>query len=129
VGALVGDDRVGTPVVAETHRPDAFTLVKPADVVAPPEAPPFHATRGLALRRFRPAWPVSVACDGARPTELAGPGLRGGVRAASGPWRSAGDWWTDGAWAVEHWEVELNEGGLYQLAHTAEGWRVEGIFD
>jgi len=129
VGALVGDDRVGTPVAADTHRPDAFALAKPAEVVPAPAAPPVHPARGPVLRRFRPAWPVRVRCEAARPVEVAGGQLCGGVRAASGPWRCEGGWWTAAAWAGEHWQVELAEGGLYQLAHTADGWCVEGIFD
>jgi protein ImuB len=129
VGALVGDDRVGTPVVAATHRADAFVLTKPAEAVPESESAPVHAARGLALRRFRPAWRVHVHCDGARPVEIVGGQLGGDVCAASGPWRSEGEWWTAAAWAVELWQVELAAGGLYQLARTADGWCVEGVFD
>lgn len=129
VGALVGDDRVGTPVVAATHRADAFVLTKPAEAVPEPESAPVHAARGLVLRRFRPAWRVRVHCDGARPVEIVGGQLGGDVCAASGPWRSEGEWWTAAAWAVELWQVELAAGGLYQLARTADGWCVEGVFD
>jgi protein ImuB len=47
----------------------------------------------------------------------------------AGPWRVSGEWWRPKAWAVETWQVELSEGGVYQLAHTDDGWRVEGVLD
>ncbi len=128
VGALVGDDRVGTPVRLDTHRPDAFALVRPAEVVPAPEPEPLHPPRGLVLRRFRPAWPVRVTCDGARPVGVTGR-LEGRISAAAGPWRLSGEWWRPEAWETEIWQVELTAGGAYQLARTAAGWSVEGVLD
>jgi protein ImuB len=129
LGAIVGDDRVGTPVPTNTYRPDAFTLSKPVDAIPAPEPVPVHPPRGLALRRFRPPWPVRVTCAGPQPAELDSVNLRGAVGSVSGPWRSSGDWWTPDAWAIELWHVEMAKGGLYQLARTKDGWCVEGVFD
>jgi protein ImuB len=128
IAAIVGDDRVGTPVRSDTHRPDAFTLEKPAESVGP-RAAPLHPECGPALRRFRPPWPVRVVCEGDAPARLEGGRLEGRVRALLGPWLAAGDWWKPGAWAVETWRVELEAGGVYQLARTADGWSVEGMLD
>jgi len=128
VGALMGDDRVGTPVMRDTHRPDGFILVKPADAVPAPGAPPIHAQRGLVLRRFRPAWSVQVALEDEKPVVLAGE-AGGVIRQLSGPWRAEGEWWRTEAWTVETWQVELEDGAVYQLAHTRAGWWVEGVFD
>ena len=129
LGALVGDNRVGTPVPADTHRPDAFTLQKPADTVPAAAPPPVHPPRGPVLRRFRPPAPAQVALAADRPVALASEPARGAIRAAAGPWRTAGDWWKPDAWAVETWHVELADGGIYQLARTAAGWAVEGLLD
>ena len=129
IAAIVGDDRVGTPAPADTHRPDAFAMERPAEAVAPAAGAPVHPPCGPALRRFRPPWPVRVACDAGSPARLEGGRLEGRVRAALGPWRSAGDWWKPGAWAVETWQVELARGGVYQLARTDGGWCVEGMLD
>lgn len=129
VAAVVGDDRVGTPLPADTHRPDAFTLERPAEVIAPAGPPPVHAPRGPALRRFRPPWPVGVRCEAGAPASLGQGRLEGRVRAAAGPWRASGDWWGPGAWAVETWLVELVGGGVYQLARTGDAWCVEGMLD
>jgi protein ImuB len=129
LAAIVGDDRVGTPVCADTHRPDAFMMQRPAESVTPSTQSPAHPAHGPTLRRFRPPWPVRVACDGDLPVRLEGGRLDGDVRAALGPWVSSGDWWKPQAWAAETWQVELAAGGVYQLARTAEGWSVEGMLD
>ncbi|HWZ94577.1 MAG TPA: DNA polymerase Y family protein [Opitutaceae bacterium] len=129
LAAIVGDGRVGTPVAADTYRPDTFTLSKPVDTIPAPEPAPVHPLRGLALRRFRPPWPVCVACAGSQPVELDCANLRDTVCNVSGPWRISGDWWTPEAWAVEHWHVEMAKGGIYQLSRSKDGWRVEGVFD
>jgi hypothetical protein len=51
------------------------------------------------------------------------------VRAALGPWRTSGGWWRPDAWDVETWHVELESGGLYQLARSGGNWCVEGMLD
>lgn len=129
IAAIVGDDRVGTPVPEDSHRPDAFTVEKPAEAVAPLPQAPLHPALGPTLRRFRPAWPVRVDCEDGLPRRIQGGRLEGDVRAALGPWRASGDWWRPEAWEVETWQVELAAGGLYQLARGREGWRVEGMLD
>jgi protein ImuB len=129
VAAVVGDGRVGTPLPADTHRPDAFTLERPAETVAPPGAAPVHPPCGPTLRRFRPPWPVRVACEAGEPALLEGGRLEGRVLAAAGPWRASGDWWGPQAWAVETWHVELAAGGVYQLARSGDAWCVEGMLD
>jgi protein ImuB len=133
LGALlssrVGDNRVGTPTPVDTHRPDAFTLEKPAEIVPTSEPPSVHPPCGPALRRFRPPWPARVVCVDDRPAELASEFVGGTVGATAGPWRACGDWWKAEPWTVETWQVELTGGGIYQLARTADGWCVEGILD
>ncbi|MDB6169076.1 MAG: Nucleotidyltransferase/DNA polymerase involved in repair-like protein [Verrucomicrobia bacterium] len=128
LGALVGPDRVGTPVVAETHRADAFTLAKPADVVPAATEPPIHPERGLVLRRFRPAWPAAVGLREGKPQALGG-AVSGPIVATAGPWRCEGGWWHRDAWCVETWHVEVGDGAVYQLARTGETWCIEGVLD
>src|SRR5438874_1218166 len=61
--ALLTSDRVGTPVLEETHRPDAFRMEPFTWAVesAVPSGESSHALRTphatAALRRFRPALP------------------------------------------------------------------------
>jgi hypothetical protein len=130
LGAIVGSDRVGTPVPADSYRLDSFTLEKPQEAVPPPEGQPPHPQRGPALRRFRPERPLGVELDGSsRPWRLEAGGLGGTVAACRGPWRENGDWWKPDRWVREIWCVELVGGGLYQIARTAAGWVAEGMLD
>lgn len=130
LAAIVGDERVGTPTLRDTWHPDAFVLEKPADSVPPPEDDSVHPPRGLAFRRFRPAWPAHVGLVDQRPQTIESDELRGVVRIARGPFHLSGSWWQAGAaWAHEIWHVELSCGATYQLTRTADGWCVEGVLD
>src|SRR5712664_450543 len=74
--ALLGTDRVGTPVLEETHRPDAFRMEPFAWAVASavPSGQSSHALRTAhatpALRRFRPAVSTLVLLDEDRPAHV-----------------------------------------------------------
>jgi nucleotidyltransferase/DNA polymerase involved in DNA repair len=74
-----------------------------------------------ALRVFRPAMSAKVE---ARDTSYADPsrettskvpaparvyfgGVWGDVMAASGPWRTSGDWWTEDPWNQDEWDLEI----------------------
>lgn len=130
LGALVGDDRVGTPVVPDTWRPDAIALEKPAEAVPIPETDPVHPPTGLTLRRFRPAWRARVSLHEHRPTEIDSSEIRGAVYSARGPFRGSGEWWRPhDAWTVELWHVELTGGAIYQLARIGNDWCIEGVLD
>jgi protein ImuB len=129
VAALVGTENVGTPEPMATHRPDSFRLTSPVELIPPPAAASVHSPHGLVLRRFRPAWPVHVELAGQQPCRIAGTQMRGLVTASRGPWRESGDWWRELSWARETWQIELADGGIYQLVHGADGWAVEGIWD
>ena len=129
LSALVGPDRVGTPVLPDTWEPDTVTLEKPADTVPATADEPVRPPRGLTLRRFRPPWPARVKLGENRPCEIESANLRGPVRPARGPWHLSGRWWEPGAWAREIWQVEMPTGAIYQIARTGQGWWVEGVLD
>jgi protein ImuB len=130
VSAVVGADRVGTPVLENTHRADAVMLVAPPAVVPPPVEEGIHARRGLPLRRFRLPVAATVELEGILPAFVWTPVMSGAVKALAGPWRGSGDWWDDGRrWAREEWDAELEAGGVYRLMRTPKGWFVEGEYD
>ncbi len=130
VGTVVGPDRVGTPALENTHRPDAVRLQPPLAVVPPPAKQPEQPPCGPPLRRHRPPLPAKVELQEQTPVFVWTPAQAGAVRAAAGPWRGSGEWWDAArAWRREEWDVELETGGLYRLLHTPEGWFVEGEYD
>ncbi len=81
LSALLGTDRVGTPVSEETHRPEAFRMesfiwaVESAVLSGtfrqsgsdPDALGTAHTTTGIALRRFRPAVAASIFASANRP--------------------------------------------------------------
>jgi protein ImuB len=130
VAAVVGPDRLGTPVLENTHRPDAVSLVAPASVVPPMAKEAVHPACGLPLRRYRAPLAATVELAGAAPAFVWTVTIVGAVSAVKGPWSGSGDWWdASRAWRREEWDVELEGGGVYRLLHSPEGWFVEGEYD
>ena len=86
---------------------------------------------GVALRMFRPALEANVRVKQEHPAEVAARGVRGTVLTASGPWRSAGEWWTETRWMRDAWDIDLSDGGVYRiyLRLDSRRWFVEGIYD
>ncbi|HEX2861766.1 MAG TPA: DNA polymerase Y family protein [Lacunisphaera sp.] len=130
VAALVGNDRVGTPVMLDTHRPDQFKLQVPPPVLDAPGQEFSHPPRGLALRRHRPPLAATIELAGRKPAFVWTATVRGAVRRIEGPWYACGDWWEAARqWQHEEWDIELESGGLYRLARKPEGWFLEGEYD
>lgn len=130
IAALTGSDRIGTPQLEDTHRPDAVKLVPPHHAVPPPAEPPIHAALGTPLRRFRPPLPARIEFTEGRPTYVWTEHVRGDIARQSTPYPSSGDWWQhDRAWSRIEWDIALTEGGLYRLLRTDDGWFIEGEYD
>jgi protein ImuB len=132
---LVGEGRVGTPEVADTHRPDAYVMrgfaPHQAGAVAIAEERSEENPARLCLRRFRPPRYAQVIVVNRRPVRVVSPSISGQVVMAKGPWRTSGEWWRPDAWAREEWDVALESGGLYRLFQEEGGgrWFVEGSYD
>ncbi|HXI39220.1 MAG TPA: hypothetical protein VNH83_04545 [Bryobacteraceae bacterium] len=123
IAAVVGDGNVGSPELADTHRPGAFRMrqfgmkqQKTGRNTCPTQ---------LAFRVFRP--PLAAKVQG---SFVSAPGIRGKIVRQAGPWRTSGDWWT-AAWARDEWDVALSDGALYRIycdANTGR-WFIEGSYD
>ncbi len=131
--ALLGADRVGTPVLEETHQPDAFrmepftwNLSFAADMAASPEekkgSRPF-----IALRRFRP--PVGASIFSSENRHLQSDKIRGKVVDQSGPYLLSGNWWDEKSWGRAEWDLQLEDGSLVRTHESEGSWRVDGIYD
>ncbi|MGH7981520.1 MAG: hypothetical protein ACREFF_00065 [Candidatus Udaeobacter sp.] len=133
--ALLSADRVGTPVLEETHQPDAFRMEQFAWAVASavPSGQPSHALRTAhstaALRRFRPAVSASFLLDEDTLAHVCSAEISGKVINQRGPYLISGNWWDEKSWARAEWDVQLEDGELIR-AHESQGtWKVDGIYD
>jgi protein ImuB len=135
LGALVGESRVGSPVLVDTFNQRSLAM-KPFRV-ADKGPQPVAELRDVTpvLRRFRLPVVATVTVDRGAPVEVR-PGRRGmaggTVVRRSGPWRSSGDWWTFGhtSWDRDEWDVQLPD-GTYRLARDrrTQQWDIDGVLD
>lgn len=135
--ALLGSDRVGTPVVEETHRPDAFHM-EPFEWAVASAVPGGQSPNALrtahspALRRFRRAFSASALLDDDRSAHVWSDRILEGLRAAGavqGPYLLSGNWWDEKSWRRVEWDLQLKNGELVR-AHESEGtWKIDGIYD
>jgi len=133
IAAMVGAENVGTPMLLNTHRPDAFEMA--ALNTRPPDRahrqPEERQTIRLAMRLFRPALEARIRLAGSAPQTVAAPGIKGTVLRCAGPWKTSGEWWTSTAWTREEWDVALDDGALYRIYCELPGgeWYVHGVYD
>lgn len=125
---LLGAERVGTPVLEETHRPDAFRIEAFSWHLADC-APDEQALPLFALRRFRSATPASVLLADEKPVHLQSTEACGEVAAQDGPYFASGNWWDDKVWARAEWDLQLANGALCRCHQHPQGWAVDGIYD
>ena len=125
---LLGAERVGTPVMEDTHRPDAFRIEPFAWQLQDPkeELEPLPA---CVLRRFRSPAPASLLLVNNRPTHLRSAELQGDVLRQKGPYTASGNWWDENAWERAEWDLELENGALCQCHSRAGRWELDGVYD
>jgi len=149
--ALVGDSRVGAPVIVDTHNPRVssmkpFALKNPESKNPEPRTAPGtqNPEPRTSIRRLRVPVPVRVRVEKGRPVSVAlservmqresnGSKGAGTVTTAAGPWRTSGHWWTSDAqaWDRDEWDVALETGVIYRLARNrqTDAWELEGEVD
>ena len=103
IRAIVGDERVGSPVLQDTHRTEAFR-VHPFTVIQNGRVQ--SGSRPFCVRRqLRPPEMVSVKVSQMRPAAIGFRTKRYDVQSAYGPWATAGGWWSSTQWNMEEWDV------------------------
>jgi protein ImuB len=130
LNALLGPDCVGTPVRADSFKPDDFTL-QPVTANLPvtktrTEAPRY--SRGLILRRFRPPLFTTVKLKDGQPTSIRNSRVNSSVTKSRGPFRASGEWW-ENLWAREEWDIETKQGDLFRLVRENHEWFIDGAYD
>ncbi len=153
---LVGHTNVGSPELIDTHRPGDFRMARFAPVSDESKIPQKHATAVAqgsretpltAFRVFRPEIQANIELQQNYPTRIYFRGLRGNIIAASGPWRTSGDWWREDLWQQDEWDVEIRfdsvsgqsqkissprtQDGLYRIYYDSlrQGWFARGRYD
>jgi protein ImuB len=141
LSALLGNDRVGTPVLEETHRSDAFRMEpfcwgpsRTGTIAADTAGATKNAgetpatTARVALRRFRPPAATSIFISEHRHRES--DKVRGQIIDQSGPFLLSGNWWDEKSWARAEYDIQLENGELVRAHETAGGaWKLDGIYD
>jgi protein ImuB len=154
--AMVGSERVGSPVLEDTHRAGGFRVegfaISDEQVSKPTPGAKTNAHRGwgardvqiedpprMALRRVRPARMVRVVFREAKPAVFRDEDRSYEIAAAYGPWRTSGCWWAmksyDGAWDCEEWDVlaAAHDGASVACLLTCDrarnAWRLEAFYD
>ena len=135
--ALLGSERLGTPVLEETHRPDAFRMEPFAWAVASDSSAvasakedvasgqnrksgsDSHALRTAhstpALRRFCPAVSASLLLDEDTLAHVRSAEISGKIIEQRGPYFLSGNWWDEKSWARAEWDVQLENGELVRV--------------
>jgi protein ImuB len=129
LSALLGADRVGTPVREDSHRPDAFRMVPPDFENAPAVTGPRPPFEPVPWRRLRPAPEAVVEVVGDQPVAIRCSVARGRLKLTVGPWLASGHWWEGGGWQRETWDVATVQGPVLRLVRQAGGWSVEAVAD
>lgn len=73
----------------------------------PKSSETFSSVAAIAFRTFRPELPANVESAEGSPCRISFRGARGEVVAASGPWRTSGDWWEERGWRQDEWDMEI----------------------
>ena len=128
--ALVGEDRVGSPVLDDTHCPDAFHMEAFA-LLTSNKAMTDRKPR-MALRRLRPPHPVRVFCLDQKPVSFHDGQHNYSIAVAYGPWRTSGCWWAAGDWDRDEWDVLIaQEQSAHLLVNDRRQnrWHLEAVYD
>jgi len=137
IADIVGEDKVGSLELLDTHRPGGFRMQRFAPELFSPQRhrvtekinhqratdssvaePALSVAEGClcgenlvtALRIFRPPVDVVVTMHDGRPASincLKNKEMQGEILWAAGPWRSSGDWWEQEGWARDEWDIAV----------------------
>jgi protein ImuB len=157
IAGIVGEDKVGSLELLDTHRPEGFRMQRFAPGEPRGLKPVYFKSAvctGLklstqdqnieascdlvtALRIFRPPVGVVVTMQDGKPAFINCPkskAMQGEILWAAGPWRSSGDWWEQEGWARDEWDIAMlgeTSIALYRLVRDRLGgrWFLEGTYD
>ena len=114
IAGMVGEDKVGSLHLLDSHRPDAFRMQRfvPAEPAGQKEKSDEASSTApvTALRMFRPPLRATVTLRDGKPAHVAcskRKDVQGEILWMAGPWRSSGDWWEQDGWARDEWDIAI----------------------
>ncbi|HEY0759931.1 MAG TPA: DNA polymerase Y family protein [Acidisarcina sp.] len=137
LSAIVGEGRVGSPQLQDTHQPDSFQNSSFKVLNAKPDVTE-DGSRGTrpSIRRIRPPEPLQLQLVSEQPGSFAFRNRRYIVRAAYGPWRESGAWWSVTRWSREEWDIMAETPGkdarlCCLITHDLmrRQWLIEALYD
>ena len=158
IAGIVGEGRVGSVELLDTHREGTFEVRHFAPVELETKKSAKRGRNGnvpkngsacpvgenaqeksavIALRLFRPPLRAVITVREGKPVRLRCPhreDIAGEIVWTAGPWRSSGDWSEQEGWSREEWDIAMPaESGftLYRLVQDKFNakWFVEGTYD
>ncbi len=131
--ALVGDDRVGSPVLKDTHRSGIFDM---ENFAIPSQSTPRSDSKvRISLRRMRPPRPLRMQIYFQKPASFREGEDRYNVQVAYGPWHSSGCWWSINKWELDEWDVKATNklgetiGCLIAHDYLNDMWFLDAYYD
>jgi len=120
IAGMVGEDKVGSLELLDSHRPEAFRMRRfmPREPAGQKENSPKKENKDgaasaapiTALRIFRPPLRSIVQLREGKPAHVLCPKrkeIQGEILWLAGPWRSSGDWWEQDGWARDEWDIAI----------------------
>ena len=146
IAGIVGENKVGSVELLDTHRPQAFHMWRLAtgesqnrrsDKKAKTDSNSNGTCAVTALRIFRPPARATVTLREGKPVRITctkQKEIAGKILWTAGPWRFSGDWWEQEGWARDEWDIALQQEmgiALYRLVRDSlrGQWFVEGSYD
>lgn len=131
---LVGENRVGSPQLLDSHKPESFRMASFSPQAALEYGEKDSVTTPIALRVCRPPQAITVTTQAGKPLQISIENQCYTVLQYAGPWRASGQWWSTDHWCREEWDVTLSapkETRLCRVAHdpSSQCWYLEGTYD
>ena len=128
IADMVGEDKVGSLQLPDSHRPGAFRMRRfvPTQPKGQNEKSDNLASHApiTALRMFRPPLRAVVTLHEGKPAHLVCPKrkeVHGEILWMAGPWRSSGDWWEEDGWARDEWDIAIESSVVSRQASAVVG--------
>jgi protein ImuB len=134
IRAIVGEEGVGSPLLKDSHRPDAF-LIRPFALASGSTSTAAANRLTTAMRLLRPLEDVTVTLSEKRPVSFFFRQTRYDVERAYGPWVIGGDWWTQTRWGFQQWDIvaRASDGMLLCCCLTCDLtrnlWQMAALYD